>query len=155
MSEKHLRRTLQHITEQLNQGTLVLPRKIQCRNAYERRVVHEWAETFGLAHVTTIDYSTCHYNRREEKTDDSKYSTLVYSKTPQSFVTLTKKTTKSDYSKVIIGEPKVIHTRHRRVYSSGIYWSDYKEFAELDHLDDISIDVSNINVGTEKPFQYT
>ena len=130
MSGPHIERMLRHMTEQWEQGTLVLPRKVLCRNSYERRVVHQWAQTIGLSHATTMDYSNMHKNRRDEE-GMLGYTTLVYSKTPHSFITLSKPDSGRVEQPKVIGEPKAFHPTHRRVYSSGVYWSDKKVFSEL------------------------
>lgn len=128
MSADHLARTLVEMAEKLKCGTLQMPRKVLCRNAYERRLVHQWAAQHGLTHATTLDYRCMHRNRRDEHGPTRVYSgpTLVYSKTPQSFVTVG-----GSGEPGVLGEPKAFSPEHRRVYSSGVYWSDREVFNGL------------------------
>ena len=54
---------LEHIREQV-ESYQNKPKRILCRNSYERRYAHNLAEASGLTHRSVIDYSEFHINRK-------------------------------------------------------------------------------------------
>jgi phosphoenolpyruvate synthase/pyruvate phosphate dikinase len=45
--------------------------KILCRNSYERKIAHTYANAKGISHKTILDYSQIHINQTIQKTKES------------------------------------------------------------------------------------
>jgi hypothetical protein len=92
--------------------------KIICRNSYERKMVHDYAESKGLSHRSVIDYTKYHINSKTELSQKSyccdecdTYEIKVYS-TPQSWVEIN-----NGYDEEKIGEDRNLILR-RTAYGS-------------------------------------
>ena len=83
--------------------------KILCRNSYERRMAHEYAEQKGLCHRSIIDYTQMHINQDVEVRSysgccrDCDRYTIKISGTPYSYVQIN-----NGYDKEIIGNAGMI-----------------------------------------------
>lgn len=109
--------------------------KILCRNSYERRQAHEYAEQKGLSHRSIIDYTQMHVNQDVVKTRDSgccRYCDsfkVTISGTPYSFVEVN-----NGYTKEEIGNKSMLPpTEVENTYGNTVWTIQRKKdhFKEL------------------------
>lgn len=106
--------------------------KIPCRNSYERRIIHDYADSKNLSHRSIIDYTRIHINQKhiEKISDGTYYDTnandrfeMKISMTPYSFVEIN-----NGYEKEIIGTDIIPNQMIYNYYGDDSwYLSKYKK----------------------------
>lgn len=77
--------------------------KILCRNSYERRFAHQYAQEKGLTCRSIIDYRKIHVNQKITLYNDCDEFEIIIWGTPQSFVEIN-----NGMEKEVYGNPEMI-----------------------------------------------
>lgn len=84
-------------------------KKIQCRNSYERKIVHDKAKELNILSRSVIDYNSYHINQTMTRSSccyDCLTGTISF--TPYSYVELGNELNEFKQGKIILGNPDML-----------------------------------------------